>query len=184
MGMVRSSSPSMHDAPHDRTGSAKLPPLPLDLRAADDDDRQYAHDLTYNNMRRYYVQYGIEWSSKVYFQQWPSTANFILLDSTVTPAKTAGLLRLQIVKPWTYLWDLQIEPAYQRRGVGREALQRSMWLARHTGCSLFRLRVFKSNPALQLYLRYGLEIVRDEDSVYMMEKLLPAVVAEHADKDV
>lgn len=47
---------------------------------ARDDDLRFAHDLTRDNMARFYVAQGRTWDSSIFESSWPQTENFALFE--------------------------------------------------------------------------------------------------------
>lgn len=78
-----------------------------------------------------------------------------------------GMIRL--VKknlPW-HLRHLQILPEYQARGIGSAVLVDVLEQARNETAQIV-LNVLKVNPARELYVRFGFDVVEDNDSAYKM----------------
>jgi ribosomal protein S18 acetylase RimI-like enzyme len=78
-----------------------------------------------------------------------------------------GLLKTDEKEDMVEIVQVQIEPQYQGRGIGKQVInsviERS--LSQNKGISL---SVLKENPARDLYLRMGFKIVGEEDASWMM----------------
>ncbi|MFP8966124.1 GNAT family N-acetyltransferase [Pokkaliibacter sp. CJK22405] len=146
--------------------------IPLLLREASEEDRQYAHDLTYKNMNHYYVETGLEWSTDIYNSQWTDTVNMVLHDPGKPDSEPLGVLRLQIQQPYIYLWDIQLEPRTHGQGLGAEVLLRTLWIAGQINCRSYLLKVFKQNPAIRLYKRFGFKQIAEDEYLYTMERMI------------
>jgi ribosomal protein S18 acetylase RimI-like enzyme len=70
----------------------------------------------------------------------------------------------------TFLKQLYVAPAYQRRGVGSQVMRRLNEQGR-TAKSM-ALFVQKNNPAFRFYKRHGFEVVRETHSTFVMRRKL------------
>ena len=68
------------------------------------------------------------------------------------------------------LRDLQVNPEYQNKGIGAQALAEAKHLAIKSGAKKINLRVFKVSPAFHLYKRNGFTVSHDDDKFYYMEQ--------------
>ncbi|MCK0714798.1 GNAT family N-acetyltransferase [Chromohalobacter sarecensis] len=80
------------------------------------------------------------------------------------------MLRLSHDDAAYYIRDLQVEPSWQRQGVGAQAIDHTFKLAQKAGFQLLRLRVFCENPAVNLYKRMGFSICKTSDDTHYMER--------------
>ncbi|MDH2435699.1 GNAT family N-acetyltransferase [Pokkaliibacter sp. MBI-7] len=145
------------------------------LRNASDSDLAFASSLTRANMHRYYSLAGVTWSEELFLHYWQQTYNsmvvvasdderfarlppgialqpFALGDSNEV---RIGLVRLHFNVHSAFLWDLQLSPFAQGQGLGVLLLERVLHTCSQAGCRSMALDVYKNNPALQLYQRYG-----------------------------
>jgi N-acetylglutamate synthase-like GNAT family acetyltransferase len=78
-----------------------------------------------------------------------------------------GLLKLAVTKDKIHIRQLQIQPAFQNKGIGAKVLKLVQQRALKTHLPV-TLNVLKKNPALALYKRAGFEIVEKNDIEYAM----------------
>ncbi len=82
--------------------------------------------------------------------------------------RTVGMIK--VVKTdasWT-IEQLQIEPEFQRRGIGGAVVRQVQQEAKATGVRLL-LGVLKVNPALRLYVRLGFRTLGEASGIVEME---------------
>jgi GNAT superfamily N-acetyltransferase len=140
----------------------------LGLHLACDEDLPFARELTRVNMRDYYARHGFIWQAQAFDAQWPLRESYRVhkLDRLI------GFLGFTIEQGCLYLRDVQLIEAYRAEGVGSWLMHCVGKIARERGCTLIRLKVFKSNPATQLYLRLGYVRVHEEAELYCMERVV------------
>lgn len=146
------------------------------LRINTDDERilAYARRLTRCNMQDDYSRHGLVWDDAHFDRHWTETENYLVRAGE----RRLGLIRLCIEPTACYLRDLQIEPDWQRQGLGRWCLHRVKTLARRRGCRHLRLRAFHDSAAVHLYHRYGLRLLDREGGLVRMEMPLSHPVQE------
>ncbi|MDN3522621.1 GNAT family N-acetyltransferase [Halomonas ramblicola] len=139
----------------------------LRIDAVSDDERTlaYARRLTHGNMRDDYARHGLVWDDAHFDRYWTETENYLLRVGD----RPLGLVRLGIELSACYLRDLQIEPRWQRQGLGRWCLHWVTALARRRGCRYLRLRAFHDSAAVLLYQRHGLCFVSRDGVLVRME---------------
>lgn len=137
----------------------------LTLRVAGHEDLPFARELTRVNMRPYYAQYGLIWQQRAFDQEWLSRQTFIIHKS----AKPVGFFGFTVESDYLYLRDVQLVEPYRGEGIGTWVMQRIAEIARSHGYNRARLKVFKSNPAKELYLRHGYSVVREDVALFWME---------------
>ena len=142
----------------------------LELRlVADEPDREFARELTRQNMSAYVERHWGAWSPAVFFENFAQSENAIgwLRDERIS------LLRWRQAGDLLVIEDLQVLTAFQNKGHGRGMLQ---WLAGEglrRGCRAMRLRVFDDNPARRLYEVLGFLPLEREGEATWMERALP-----------
>ncbi len=122
-------------------------------------------DLFYESIMRPYVELTHEWDSTKFREHFdPKIVKVIQADGI-----DIGMLKVEERDEYIYLGDLQIDKAYQNKGIGTkliEALIQSATIANKP----IRLRVLKGNPAKGLYLRLGFQKVATLDRCYILER--------------
>ncbi|WP_036186577.1 GNAT family N-acetyltransferase [Marinobacterium lacunae] len=130
------------------------------------DNKGYVENLTRENMAVYYSKLGVLWDDALFSRNWNEFENYeITLNGSAV-----GVLRLSRDDVAYYIRDLQIEPRWQRHGLGSEAIFYAIEVARKAGVRLLRLRVFCINPAVALYDRIGFRVCKTEQGIHYMER--------------
>jgi len=131
-------------------------------------DKGFVEQLTLRNMEPYYKELGIRWDHALFDANWKGFENYeIAIDKCAI-----GTLRLSHDNCAYYIRDLQIDPDWQNKGVGSQAINFAIAVAQKEGFQLLRLRVFCANPAVALYRRLGFRICKTEVGVHAMEREL------------
>lgn len=138
------------------------------LRQATAADLSFARELTRVNMRGYYAEYARIWQAQPFDEEWPARQSFIINKAD----RQIGYLSFSFESRYMYLRDVQLCEPYRGEGVGAWVLQQIASIARKQGARSIRLKVFKSNPAMQLYQRHGYQVVGEEDALFWMERNL------------
>ncbi|GAB2787584.1 hypothetical protein GCM10027040_12120 [Halomonas shantousis] len=132
------------------------------------EDSRFAERMIIANMQADYLHHGIEWDSIQFRQSWLETCNYLL----EADKQVIGLVRMNFQNESCYLNDLQVMKSWQGQGVGSKALDEVLNRAREAGCLTLRLKVFADSDAVRLYLRKGLQIVKQEGPLLFMEARL------------
>jgi ribosomal protein S18 acetylase RimI-like enzyme len=81
-----------------------------------------------------------------------------------------------VIQP--YIWNIAVDPAYQRRGVAGNLLREIICRYTLEKCTEIRLHVNVQNPAQKLYFDYGFRIIdleeeyfKPDDGLIMRRKL-------------
>ncbi|OOV87847.1 GNAT family N-acetyltransferase [Oceanospirillum linum] len=131
-------------------------------------NKGFVEQLTLRNMEPYYKELGIRWDHALFDANWKEFENYeIAIDKCAI-----GCLRLSHDSCAYYIRDLQINPDWHNKGVGTQAINFAIGVARKEGFQLLRLRVFCANPAAALYERKGFRICKTEDGTHYMEREL------------
>ena len=129
-------------------------------------DLSKSAEITYYNMQSYYDHYNVDWKLETIEEQIVNLENWdILYDGILI-----GAIRLGFESDCCYIRDLQVSENFQNKGIGKSALGKCNQLAKESGLSRIRLRVFKISPAIHLYERTGFLIDKDEDNFYYMSR--------------
>lgn len=126
---------------------------------------EWASTLTRTNMQPYYQARGLVWDSAQYEAHWPQFENF----SVIYQGQWVGVIRFTSDEQALYLRDLQIEPQYQRLGLGLSCLNYAVEHLKRHHLRRLRLNVFAENPAINLYRRFGFDKVSEVDGLIRME---------------
>ncbi|RUR37923.1 GNAT family N-acetyltransferase [Vreelandella populi] len=129
-------------------------------------DKAYAENLIRHNMSGYYEQLGMHWDPDLFDKNWSELDGYEL----VINASRVGLLCLNHDENACYIRELQIDPLWQRQGLGAAAIHYAQETARQLDIRLLRLRVFCINPALAFYERMGFRIRKTLDDTHYMER--------------
>lgn len=141
---------------------------PLRLQPATDEHLAFARELTRVNMRDYYLRYGFVWQPEAFDLEWPTRESYVV----ELAGQAVGFLGLTQENDYLYVRDVQLVEAWRGVGVGAWIMTRVTQMARKRACKRIRLKVFKSNPALALYLKLGYRRVGEEPALFWMEQEL------------
>jgi ribosomal protein S18 acetylase RimI-like enzyme len=135
-----------------------LPPPTYTLRPATEDDYDWLWALKRRTMRVYVEQTWGHWDDGVqdiFFRQGflPEKLAIVVVDG-----RDAGLFEVERSVHEIYLRRIEIDPEFQRRGLGTALVAGLVAEARARRLPL-RLQVLNVNPARRLYERLGLQIV-------------------------
>ncbi|MGM0826364.1 MAG: GNAT family N-acetyltransferase [Pseudomonadota bacterium] len=129
-------------------------------------DKTFAEKLIRQNMSAYYKQLDMYWDPVLFDKDWSELDSYEL----VINACQVGLLCINHDENAYYIRELQIDPQWQRQGLGEAAIRFVMEIARRAGIPLLRLRVFSINPAVALYERMGFRICKTQGHTHYMER--------------
>lgn len=137
------------------------------LRTAVAADFDFLYHLRQVTMKRY-VEVIWGWDEEAQQQRFTAAFNPALSQIIVVGDQDVGELTLEERNDELYLKGIYIVPAYQNRGVGTAVLHHLLAQAQ-TRRQPVTLRVFKMNPARQLYERLGFIIIGESEPYYMMK---------------
>jgi ribosomal protein S18 acetylase RimI-like enzyme len=140
------------------------------LRPAVDADREFLYALHCSTMQQVITAtwgWDDEWQRRDFDRRWSAYEVWVIEDE----GHRCGGLMIEARPDSFYIHEIQVEPAFQRRGIGAmiirsvltRAAQREVFVA---------LSVVDANPgARRLYERLGFEVTREEAPlVYMAHK--------------
>jgi GNAT superfamily N-acetyltransferase len=128
-------------------------------------DLEWLESFYESVMRPYYVELRLEWDRTKFRESFdPKTIKIIQADGV-----DIGMIKIEEREDCLYLGDLQIDRAYRGRGIGTQLIETAIESAVIANKPI-RLRVLKSNPARELYLRLGFKEFEALDNCYMMER--------------
>lgn len=137
------------------------------LRPATESDIDFLLDLRRRTMNHYLTQNGVDASDTQHLyriQYQFEDAQIIVCDG-----QDIGLFKASYLEDrqlW-YVYQLQVVPAYQGKGIGRRLLVTLCDRAKASGLGV-GLSVLKGNPAKKLYDRLMFEVVEETASEYEM----------------
>lgn len=115
------------------------------------------------SMLSYFQENGLSWNFEERLRVYRTCELY-----EVTDGVTVGYVALREKDEKLYLADLQILAEFQNKGYGTKLLASVKNIAKIKGYDLVYLKVFKNNPALNLYLRNGYGHVTEEQYVYLL----------------
>ena len=136
---------------------------------------EYCLRLAHQNMNPYLERRGEQFCD-LRWREAASQAEFYLIvdDLDINHTQIGFVsLRHDPNRPLAlHIGDVQVEAAQQNRSAGSTALQRIEYLAQSRGLSELTLNVFRDNPALRLYERFGFQLIDTQFYKYKMRKTL------------
>ena len=132
-------------------------------------DKDYVERLMRTNMAPYYEKAGIVWDRALFEKNWKEFESFEIAINGFA----AGVLRLSHDDVAYYIRDLQIETSWQHQGLGTQAINFAIEVARDGGFQRLRLRVFCGSPSVALYERMGFQVCKTAQGTHYMERELP-----------
>lgn len=141
--------------------------ITVELRTGTWDDVRYCYTLATRNMSRYthdqrtFTQYKSEFNPKDCRIVWYRGRRF-------------GYVEFEKKKDGWHLWDLQLSTPLRRKGLGSALLHYVEREVKKKGGAQIVLNVYKENPAVNLYKRFGYEATSYNRTTkrYQMVKLI------------
>lgn len=99
--------------------------MKLSLRPASDEGMGSCKRLSHGNMAPYLAARNIAWAPDRFRANWNAFENAMILADD----RVAGLLRLQADDGALEIRDLQLQPVFQRRGIGSWAIRHAKSIA-------------------------------------------------------
>ncbi|HEX8593065.1 MAG TPA: GNAT family N-acetyltransferase [Pseudomonas sp.] len=143
--------------------------MDINLRPATVDDLKFARELTRVNMREYYAHHSRVWQGEAFDSEWAQRQSLIVNKA----GKAIGYISLTTEPGYLYLRDVQLCEPFRGEGIGTWVLRQVEMMALDMGTGSVRLKVFKNNPAIDLYRRHGYCVIGQETALYWMELTLP-----------
>jgi ribosomal protein S18 acetylase RimI-like enzyme len=134
----------------------------------------YCLALAHENMSPYLLRRGETFDDEKWLRLAPQ-AEFFLLTENENTDRIVGFSSFRSVPECAtalHIGDVQIEPEQRNRGAGLSALLGIESIARSRGMTELTLNVFRDNPALRLYERFGFDAVDTRFYKYKMRKTL------------
>lgn len=112
------------------------------------------------------------WDKKLqdgfFLQGWSNSPHHLVLLDGIP----VGVVSYGEVKDYLYIYEIQILPEYQGRGIGSQFLRERIEVARMAGKPL-KLKVLRENKAKDLYLRIGFVPYEENEVEIKMEWRAP-----------
>jgi ribosomal protein S18 acetylase RimI-like enzyme len=141
----------------------------------DDPRTEDCLDLAYRNMNPYLERRGESFDKVRWRLHAPRARFFLIEDTEKTPSVTYGFLGVrneQDAPRALHVGDVQISTEYRNRGIGWATLQQVERMAHDEGLTELTLNVFRDNPALRLYQRFGFRCIDTQFYKYKLRKTL------------
>jgi catechol 2,3-dioxygenase-like lactoylglutathione lyase family enzyme len=137
----------------------------IQFRPARECDIPFLLALRERTMRPHLEHAGMSWEQEAQLAR--VRAQFEHAAIITIDGVDAGLLKLDKSRmPWE-LVQIQIDPAFQRKGHGSSIIRTVLDDAKRAGAAV-RLGVLKANPARRLYERLGFRLAGEDDESYSM----------------
>jgi ribosomal protein S18 acetylase RimI-like enzyme len=111
----------------------------------------YCRALAKANMEPYLLRRGQQWTRNGWDEKAPSREFFELYVAR----ERVGFVDIGGV----HIGDIQLEPTFRNRGIGKQAIERVFSIARSRALREVTLNVFRDNPAIRLYERMGFVVI-------------------------
>ena len=139
---------------------------------------EYCLTLAHKNMSPYLERRGEQFSDERWRELSPRSEFFCIVDCNGQTPTTVGFVGLRDepgAPEALHVGDIQVEPQHQNRGAGWAALTQIETLALSRGLNALTLNVFRDNPAISLYERFGFKAVDTQFYKHKMRKVLAHV---------
>ncbi len=134
---------------------------------------EYCLALARDNMQPYLTRRGQEFDETRWRNLAPQASFFLIDDVNLTVHQTVGFLsvRDESERPTAlHIGDVQLEEQHRNRGVGWATLSQVEGMARSRRLNGLTLNVFRDNPALRLYERFGFQCIETTFDKHKMRK--------------
>ncbi len=136
---------------------------------------EYCLALARDNMQPYLSRRGQEFDDTRWRNLAPKASFFLVNTMNLTEREIIGFLsvRDEPENPNAlHLGDIQLEQQHRNRGAGWTTLALVESMAQSRGLNELTLNVFRDNPALRLYERFGFRCVDTQFDKHKMRKTL------------
>ncbi len=136
---------------------------------------EYCLALARDNMLPYLVRRGQEFDDTRWRNLAPQASFFLLNDMNLPTHPTIGFLSVRDEPDSPnalHIGDVQLEAQHRNRGAGWATLRLVERMARSRGLNELTLNVFRDNPALHLYERFGFRCIDTQFDKHKMRKTL------------
>ena len=136
---------------------------------------EYCLRLARDNMQPYLARRGQEFDETRWRNIAPKASFFLLSDQNWVGHPMIGFLSVRDEPDSPnalHIGDVQLEEQHRNRGVGWASLLLVEGMARSRGLNELTLNVFRDNPALRLYERFGFRCIDSQFEKHKMRKTL------------
>ena len=143
--------------------------------ATTDRSIEYCLRLARDNMQPYLARRGQEFDETRWRNIAPKASFFLLSDQNWVEHQIIGFLSVRDEPDSPnalHIGDVQLEEQHRNRGAGWATLALVGGMARSRGLNELTLNVFRDNPALRLYERFGFRCIDTQFDKLKMRKTL------------
>jgi ribosomal protein S18 acetylase RimI-like enzyme len=136
---------------------------------------EYCLRLAHQNMSPYLERRGEQFNDVRWRELAPQAGFYLIVEDANSIRENVGFVSVRgdpDCPPALHIGDVQVEAAHQNRGAGSAALQWIEDRARSRGLTELTLNVFRDNPAIRLYERFGFQLIDTQFYKYKMRKTL------------
>ncbi|MEO7256095.1 MAG: GNAT family N-acetyltransferase [Casimicrobium sp.] len=136
---------------------------------------EYCLALARDNMKPYLLRRGQEFDETRWRNLAPQASFFLISNLNLPAHHTVGFLSVRDEPDGSnvlHIGDVQLEAQHRNRGVGWTTLALVESMAQTRGLNELTLNVFRDNPALRLYERFGFRCVETQIDKHKMRKTL------------
>ena len=136
---------------------------------------EYCLALARDNMHPYLARRSQEFDETRWRNLAPQASFFLIHDMNQPVHQTIGFLSVRDEPDSPnalHIGDIQLEEKHRNRGVGWATLVHAKNMAQSLGRNELTLNVFRDNPALRLYERFGFRCIDTQFDKHKMRKTL------------
>lgn len=141
---------------------------PITLRTAQPEDLEFLFELLKASLGPYVEQTYGPWQEDVQRARFFESTQPETHEVVECEGRRIGCLKVERRPNEIVLQRVFLLPAFQNRGIGTRLVRELLSEARSSGMPI-RLRVFKVNPAQELYRRLGFAVTGETETHVLME---------------
>ena len=140
--------------------------IKLEFREATERDKQFLLKLRNATMNEHISTAGLELDQENHIER----INYHFESAKIIENMNRPIGLLKVVKEGTvwYIVQIQLETDFQGKGLGRKIIQSIITEAKENDVKV-KLSVFKTNPALKLYLSLGFTTYLETEKTFEMQ---------------
>ena len=142
----------------------------FETRPYEEKDYDFVYEVKKLGYQKYVEQYYGAWDDSVQHEMFESylAQRKDMLEIIVANGEDVGIIDGCVLEDGRYeQGNICLLPKARGQGIGSKVLET---LIKNNPCREIVLRVFKSNPAVKLYERFGFEIVGETNTHYNMSR--------------
>ncbi len=136
------------------------------LRNAEDKDYAFILNLLKENMLDSFIKHWGEWHDSSFEENYHKE-NIRIIEYENS---NMGYIDFKFKKDCGYIHNIQILAKFRGKGLGTHIMKLLEQETLNRGLKNMRLKVFKDNRVVQLYLRLGYKSIFEDDTSLIMEK--------------